>query len=144
MIGKMKDEKLTTGRLFSFDWSICVWFPLCCCRYVLAQAATAHYNLRQFDEAQSLFETLHKKSPHRIESMDIYSNILYVKEAYAALSHLAHHAILTDKYVVCPFYSLSLSLPIFSIRSEKDQKIVDRRDQMTGKFKEEIKKTDNK
>ena len=80
--------------------------------YVLAQAATAHYNLRQFDEAQNLFESLHRKSPFRIESMDIYSNILYVKEAYAALSHLAHHAVLTDKYkpetccIIGNYYSL--------------------------------------
>ena len=80
--------------------------------YILAQAATAHYNLRQFDEAQHLFETLHRKSPHRIESMDTYSNILYVKEAYAGLSHLAHSAILTDKYkpetccIIGNYYSL--------------------------------------
>jgi len=80
--------------------------------YVLAQAATAHYNLRQFDEAQDLFESLHRRSPHRIESMDTYSNILYVKEAYAGLSHLAHSAILTDKYkpetccIIGNYYSL--------------------------------------
>ncbi|QDZ24131.1 subunit 8 of anaphase-promoting complex [Chloropicon primus] len=80
--------------------------------YILAQAATAHYNLRQFDEAQNLFELLHRKSPHRIESMDTYSNILYVKEAYAGLSHLAHSAILTDKYkpetccIIGNYYSL--------------------------------------
>ena len=47
--------------------------------------------------------------------------------------------------VVCPFYSSPLPLfpclPIFSLRSEKDQKIVDRRDQMTGKLKG--RKTDN-
>ena len=76
------------------------------------QAATAHYNLRQFNEAQSLFEHLHSTSPHRIEGMDTYSNILYVKESYAALSHLAHHAIVTDKYkpetccIVGNYYSL--------------------------------------
>ena len=35
-------------------------------------------------------------------------------------------------YVVCPFYSLCLS-HIRSSESEKDQKIVDRRDQMTEK-----------
>ena len=59
-----------------------------------------------------MFETLHRKSPHRIESMDTYSNILYVKEAYAGLSHLAHSAILTDKYkpetccIIGNYYSL--------------------------------------
>ena len=66
--------------------------------YVKAQTATAHYNLRRFDEAQGLFQELMDRSPYRIEGMDTYSNILYVKEDYAGLSHLAHHAMLTDKY----------------------------------------------
>ena len=40
-----------------------------------------------------------------------------------------------EGYVVCLFLLSFLSLPTFSfaLRSEKDQKIVDRRDQMTGK-----------
>ena len=44
--------------------------------------------------------------------MDIYSNILYVKEAFAALSHLAHRASITDKYrpetacIIGNYYSL--------------------------------------
>lgn len=32
--------------------------------------------------------------------MDIYSNVLYVKDEFAALSAMAHRAIETDKY--CP------------------------------------------
>ena len=80
--------------------------------YVLAQTATARYNLRHFDEAESLFERLRRQSPHRIEGMDTFSNILYVKEAYAALSHLAHAAVSTDKFrpetccIVGNYYSL--------------------------------------
>jgi anaphase-promoting complex subunit 8 len=44
--------------------------------------------------------------------MDIYSNILYVKECFAALSHLAHKSVLTDKYrpetccIIGNYYSL--------------------------------------
>lgn len=44
--------------------------------------------------------------------MDIYSNILYVKEAFAALSHLAQRAALTNKYrpetacIIGNYYSL--------------------------------------
>lgn len=44
--------------------------------------------------------------------MDIYSNILYVKEAFASLSHLAHRASTTDKYrpesacIIGNYYSL--------------------------------------
>ncbi|KAJ7534809.1 hypothetical protein O6H91_12G004500 [Diphasiastrum complanatum] len=80
--------------------------------YVLAQTATAHYNLREFDDAEGLFEELLRTDPYRIEGMDTYSNILYVKECYAALSHLAHKAVLTDKYrpetccIIGNYYSL--------------------------------------
>jgi anaphase-promoting complex subunit 8 len=35
--------------------------------WVVCQAATAHYNLRNFDEAQDLFEDLLDRDPHRIE-----------------------------------------------------------------------------
>lgn len=44
--------------------------------------------------------------------MDIYSNILYVKEDFAGLSNMAHRAIETDKYrpesvcIVGNYYSL--------------------------------------
>jgi hypothetical protein len=33
----------------------------------MAAAASAHYNLRNFDEAQELFEDLLERDPHRIE-----------------------------------------------------------------------------
>jgi anaphase-promoting complex subunit 8 len=80
--------------------------------HILAQTATAHYNLRDFDEAEGLFEELLRSDPYRIEGMDIYSNILYVKECFAALSHLAHKSVLTDKYrpetccIIGNYYSL--------------------------------------
>ncbi|GAQ83915.1 Anaphase-promoting complex [Klebsormidium nitens] len=80
--------------------------------YVVAQTATAHYNLRQFDEAQELFEQLLKSDPYRVDGLDIYSNILYVKECFSALSYLAHKAVLTDKYrpetccIIGNYYSL--------------------------------------
>lgn len=52
----------------------------------------------EFDEAQELFEALLKSDPYRVDGLDIYSNILYVKECFSALSYLAHKAVLTDKY----------------------------------------------
>eukprot|EP00897_Mesotaenium_endlicherianum_P009716 jgi/Mesen1/8773/ME000524S08071 len=79
---------------------------------VLAATATVHYNLRDFDEAQALFERLLAADPYRVDGLDTYSNILYVKECFAALSFLAHKAVLTDKYrpetccVVGNYYSL--------------------------------------
>ena len=44
--------------------------------------------------------------------MDTYSNILYVKEQFAALSHLAHRVAAADKYrpesccIIGNYYSL--------------------------------------
>jgi hypothetical protein len=46
------------------------------------------------------------------QGMDVYSNILYVKEAFAALSHLAHRVSMADKYrpesccIIGNYYSL--------------------------------------
>lgn len=80
--------------------------------HIVAQTALAHYNLREFDEAESLFEGMLKTDPYRIENMDVYSNILYVKECFAALSFLAHKSVLTDKYrpetccIIGNYYSL--------------------------------------
>lgn len=47
-----------------------------------------------------------------LQGMDTYSNILYVKEQFAALSHLAHRVAATDKYrpetccIIGNYYSL--------------------------------------
>ena len=47
-----------------------------------------------------------------MQTMDIYSNILYVKENFPALSHLAHRTAVTDKYrpesccIIGNYYSL--------------------------------------
>jgi len=77
-----------------------------------ATTAVAHYNLRDFDTAQSHFSQLVAADPHRLEQMDIYSNILYVQESKPELSHLAHSAVRIDKYrpetccVVGNYYSL--------------------------------------
>lgn len=78
----------------------------------VVQMAVGHYNMREFDRAQSIFEDVYKADPYRLEGMDTYSNILYVKEATAKLSYLAHCAVLTDKYrpetccIVGNYYSL--------------------------------------
>ena len=65
--------------------------------YVLGEIALADYNLRKFEVAQAEFEELRRQDPYRLENLDIYSNILYVQESKAALSHLAHVAMKNDK-----------------------------------------------
>ena len=80
--------------------------------YLQCQLAHAKYNLREFDEAQLCFEQLHKRDPYRLDQVDTYSNILYVKESKRALSSLAHACVSIDKYrpetccVIGNYYSL--------------------------------------
>ena len=80
--------------------------------YLLCQLAHAKYNLREFDEAQLGFEQLLKRDPYRLDQVDTYSNILYVKESKRSLSALAHACVNIDKYrpetccVIGNYYSL--------------------------------------
>ncbi|KAF4526395.1 hypothetical protein B566_EDAN012685 [Ephemera danica] len=80
--------------------------------YVLAQIALAYHNRREVDTAVEMFRQLTQDDPYRLENMDTYSNLLYVKEMRAELSHLAHHVTEVDKYraetccVIGNFYSL--------------------------------------
>jgi len=80
--------------------------------YLQCQLAHARYNLREFDEAQLGFEQLLKRDPYRLDQVDTYSNILYVKESKRALSSLAHACVSIDKFrpetccVIGNYYSL--------------------------------------
>lgn len=80
--------------------------------YLLTQYAVVQYHLRQFASAKRLLEDLHHHMPYRLDSMDVYSNILYVQEDSVALSQLAHCAVQVDKYraetccIVGNYYSL--------------------------------------
>lgn len=80
--------------------------------YILSQIATCHYNVRNFDASHSVFDELRKRDPYKLATLDTYSNILYVKEQAAALSHLARHAVKIDKYtpeaccIIGNYYSL--------------------------------------
>ena len=52
------------------------------------------------------------RSSSCVQGMDMYSNILYVKEQFAALSHLAHRVATADKFrpetccIIGNYYSL--------------------------------------
>lgn len=66
--------------------------------HVTAQIAQAQYQRMNYDDAENLFNDLLTMDPYRLENMDTYSNILYVKERKGALSFLAHRAVKNDKY----------------------------------------------
>lgn len=80
--------------------------------YLLTQHAICSYHTREFADAKSLLQDLHRHNPYRLDSMDVYSNILYVQEDAVALSQLAHIAVQVDKYraetccIVGNYYSL--------------------------------------
>jgi anaphase-promoting complex subunit 8 len=76
------------------------------------QEALAYYALRDYDRAQIIFESIRNRDPYRLQHLETYSNILYVKEKSAELSHLAHTVVKIEKYcpesccVVGNYYSL--------------------------------------
>ncbi|KAJ0401728.1 hypothetical protein P43SY_003049 [Pythium insidiosum] len=80
--------------------------------YLLAQQALTSYHLRDFDQAQDQFEQLVAVDPQRLDTMDVYSNVLYVKEDKSELSRLAHRALQVEKYrpetccIIGNYYSL--------------------------------------
>eukprot|EP01083_Nonionella_stella_P070814 189682_1 len=80
--------------------------------HVLAQEAVMHYTMRQLDEAHERFEELKERDPFRLETMDTYSNVLYVKDCAGELSFLAHKAVQIDKfspetqYIIGNYHSL--------------------------------------
>ena len=80
--------------------------------YLQSQTAVAYYNLRDFDTSLSHFVTISQQDPLRIDHMDVFSNILYVKEDRVTLSQLAHRAVRIEKYrpesccIVGNYYSI--------------------------------------
>ncbi|KAJ3302724.1 Anaphase-promoting complex subunit 23 [Kappamyces sp. JEL0829] len=67
-------------------------------RYLLVQRAVLYHNARDFEESESLFESLHSLDPYLIDSMDLYSNVLYVRRNYSKLCDLAHTMSMTDRF----------------------------------------------
>ena len=71
-----------------------------------------HYANRDYALAQECFEQARLRDPHNLEHVDTYSNILYVKEKKAELSHLARAVTKIDKFsaeacvVIGNYYSL--------------------------------------
>ena len=80
--------------------------------YLLAQVAIAFHNMREVDRAVSYFQQLGEVDPYRLDNLDTYSNLLYVKEQRVELAHLAHKTVDIDKYrtetccVIGNYYSL--------------------------------------
>ncbi|XP_028842596.1 cell division cycle protein 23 homolog [Denticeps clupeoides] len=80
--------------------------------YIISQIAVAYHNIRDIDQALTLFNELREQDPFRIENMDTFSNLLYVRTMKPELSYLAHNLVEIDKYrvetccVIGNYYSL--------------------------------------
>jgi anaphase-promoting complex subunit 8 len=66
--------------------------------FLLQQKALLHYHARDHDMATQIFDTLLSTHPHRLDGMEIYSNLLYVLNNRPKLATLAATASETDKF----------------------------------------------
>ncbi|KAJ5563049.1 hypothetical protein N7461_001810 [Penicillium sp. DV-2018c] len=80
--------------------------------FLKTQHALLLYHSKDFEEASHIFEDILATSPHRLDSLDHYSNILYVMDQRPQLAFIAQVATATDKFrpetccVVGNYYSL--------------------------------------
>ncbi|XP_067625055.1 cell division cycle protein 23 homolog [Eurosta solidaginis] len=91
------------------------------CVYVTSQMAIAYHNKRDVDRAIEIFQTLQEVDPYRLENMDIYSNLLFVKELKTEMAQLAHKAVSINKF--CPETCCVVG-NYYSIRSDHQMAIV--------------------
>lgn len=64
---------------------------------MLSQTALYRYHMRDFDAAEVFFQDLRTRDPYRLEGLDTFSNILFVKEETGTLSYVAHEAVKIGK-----------------------------------------------
>lgn len=82
------------------------------CIFVPTQLAIAFSNKRDVDKAIEVFQHLHEADPHRLDNLDAYSNLLFVRDMKTEMAHLAHKAVDINKYspetccVVGNYYSI--------------------------------------
>jgi anaphase-promoting complex subunit 8 len=80
--------------------------------FLQSQRALLYYHSKDFEESAHIFATLLQTDPYRLDSLDQYSNCLYVLENRPKLAFLAHLASSTDKFrpetccIVGNYYSL--------------------------------------
>lgn len=67
--------------------------------YLYTQIGVGYYSQRLYDRAQECFDYVRSHDPCRLEHIDTYSNILYVKERTAELSLLAHEVVKVRQFL---------------------------------------------
>ncbi|KFB47820.1 hypothetical protein ZHAS_00015776 [Anopheles sinensis] len=82
------------------------------CIFIPTQLAIAFSNKRDVDRSIEIFQRLQKIDPYRLDNLDSYSNLLFVKDMKTEMSHLAHKVVEINKYspetccVVGNYYSI--------------------------------------
>lgn len=82
------------------------------CLYTTSQIAIAYHNKRDVDKAIEIFQQIIAMDPYRLENLDMYSNLLFVREQKTEMAHLAHKAVEINKYrpetccVIGNYYSI--------------------------------------
>ncbi|KAK9479307.1 anaphase promoting complex subunit 8 [Lipomyces japonicus] len=80
--------------------------------FLKIQRAMLCYHALEYAESEKLFDFVLNADPHRLDDMDMYSNILYVTEQRAKLAYVAQLASITDKFrpetccIIANYYSL--------------------------------------
>lgn len=87
---------------------------------VIALEARVHYHRNDFDRSQSLFEELREKYPLHLENLELYSNILFVKEDIVALSELSQALSQINKFRP---ETLTVSGNFYAINGHHDEAI---------------------
>lgn len=65
--------------------------------WVQSMLARAHYEQHNYEAAAKIFQDIHKKEPHRLHLMEIYSTVLWHLHRDVALSALAQDLLAQDK-----------------------------------------------
>lgn len=82
------------------------------CLYTTSQIAIAYHNKRDVIKAIEIFQQILAADPYRLENLDMYSNLLFVREQKTEMAHLAHKAVEINKYrpetccVIGNYYSI--------------------------------------
>lgn len=80
---------LATGKFLPDKMCVAMAFFI----IIFFQVAIAFHNMREVDQAVQYFKQLSNIDPYRLDNLDTYSNLLYVKEQRIDLAHLAHKTV---------------------------------------------------
>src|ERR1700753_2795603 len=66
--------------------------------FLKSQRALLRYHAKEFEESSNIFTSILQSEPYRLDSLDQYSNVLYVLDHRPRLAFLSQLAAQTDKF----------------------------------------------